>query len=380
MNILQITPELNAGGVERTTIEMAEALNANGHNAHIASAGGRMEKELAAAGGHLHRLPLASKNPVVWRQNRHALVNLIRDHNIDLVHARSRAPAYAAKWAADSCRVPFVTTYHGIYNAKSRLKRRYNAIMAAGDIIIANSEYTKAHIIKEHGTYSDKIVVIHRGVDMEFFDPARISKKEVKSLTTSWGAVPGMPVLLLPGRLTRWKGQLVAVDALKHLHDDGVSALLVLLGDDQGRLEYTQEIKDKADALGVGNALLFAAHTPSMPPAYLASDIVISASTDPEAFGRVAAEAQAMERLVVASNHGGALETVVDGQTGILFENKDARALARAISQLLALPKAERESKGKAARTRIGTLFSAQQLKTATLDVYKNVLARHNNT
>jgi len=370
MNILQVLPELNAGGVERTTIEVAQALSAAGHIPHVVCDGGRLEDELRAAGGVLHRLRVGSKNPMSLRSNTKALIEIIKTNKIDIVHARSRAPAWPAKAAAKATNTPFITTYHGIYNAKSGLKRRYNAVMAKGDIVIANSNFTKAHIIKEHGIDADNIVVIPRGVDMSVFDPKSVSAKGVKSIRQDWG-VGECPVILLPGRLTRWKGQLIAVEALKLL---GGEAVLVLLGDAQGRDDYVAEIETKADALGIRDRVNLAGHSRSMPAALSAADVVISASTDPEAFGRVMAEAQAMQRLVVASDHGGAQETIIDGAGGYLVAPSDSEALAGGIAKVLALPKAKYTARAKTARKRIGEEYSAAALKSATLAVYERAL------
>ncbi len=374
MNILQVVPELNAGGVERTTIEIAQALTAAGHQTHIVSAGGRLEDELRAAGGILHVLRIGSKNPLTLRHNTKALIRIIKDHNIDAVHARSRAPAWAAKTAATATNIPFITTYHGIYNAKSRLKRRYNAIMTKGDIIIANSEYTKAHIMTEHGVAADKITVIARGVDVSVFDPAKTPKPAVTKMKASWGVDPKLPLVLLPGRLTRWKGQLVAAKALSLCN---VKAQLVLLGDAQGRTDYVEEIETLADQLGLAKRVIIAPHTPDMPTAYRAADLVIAPSTDPEAFGRVAIEAQAMGLMVVASNHGGATETVMDGKTGKLVTPGNADELAAAIDQFLGRSLSTKTQKGKKARARIAKLYSTKSLQSATLAVYKNILARN---
>lgn len=370
MNILQVLPELNAGGVERTTIEIAQALTAAGHVPHVACAGGRMEDELKEAGGILHRLNIGSKNPLTFRRNTKALIDIIKTHNIDIVHARSRAPAWPGKAAANATGVPFITTYHGIYNAKSALKRGYNAVMAKGDVVIANSEFTKAHIIKEHGTDPAKITVIPRGVDMTVFNPAQVSDADIARMKLEWG-VANRPIILLPGRLTRWKGQLVAVEALKLL---GGEAVLVLLGDAQGRDDYVAEIKTKTAELGLSGRVIIAGHSRSMPAALKAADLVISASTDPEAFGRVMVEAQAMERLVVASNHGGACETIGDGQGGYLVPPGDAQALANGISKIRALPKSDYVDRAKAAHLRIQKQYSAAALKTATLAVYAQAL------
>ncbi len=373
MNILQVVPELNAGGVERTTIEIAEALSAAGHIPHVASLGGRLEDELKAAGGVLHRLRVGSKNPMSLRHNTKSLINIIKADKIDIVHARSRAPAWPAKAAAKATGTPFITTYHGIYNAKSGLKRRYNAVMAKGDVVIANSRFTKDHIIREHKINADRIAVIARGVDMTTFDPALIPDGEIAQLKQNWG-IGDEAVVLLPGRLTRWKGQLVAVKAVKLLADHGVNAKLVLLGDAQGRNDYAAEIIAKADALQISERVILAGHSRSVPTALMAADVVISASTDPEAFGRVMVEAQAMEKLVVASNHGGVRETIVDGAGGRLVTPDDAQALADGISNILGLSKTEYTKRAKAARTRTGLRYSVQALKTATLEVYARVL------
>jgi glycosyltransferase involved in cell wall biosynthesis len=377
MNILQVVPKLDAGGVERTTIEIVEALSLAGHRAHVASEGGRLEDELSAAGGELHVLKLASKNPLSLRSNTRALIKLIKEHKIDLVHARSRAPAWAAKAAADAARIPFITTYHGIYNSGSRLKRRYNAVMVKGEIVIANSNFTKDHIVAEHGTDPDRIVVIPRGVDMRAFDPAKIKQAGITELRAEWGVSGNRPLILLPGRLTRWKGQLVAVDAMAELKNNGVEAQLILLGDAQGRDDYVAEIELKIETLGLENDIVIAPHTNNMSLAYAAADIVVSASTDPEAFGRVAAEAQAMQKLVVATNHGGATETVIDGETGFLVKPGDPKALANGIASILAISGKQRREMGKKARLRIGQDFSAKSLKKTTLEVYDKVLNGH---
>jgi len=230
MKILQILPELGSGGVERTTVDVARALIAGQHAAHVASAGGPLAADIEAMGGVHHQLPLASKNPLVWRKSAAAIAGIIRTHDIDIVHARSRAPARPALWAARRTGVKFLTTYHGIYNANNGLKRRYNAVMARGDLIIANSEFTKAHITQEHGTCSDKIIAIPRGVDLAQFT-LDIPPTRITAIRKHWGVEPSERVLLLPGRLTRWKGQDVAIKAMSGIED----LTLVIQGDAQGR-------------------------------------------------------------------------------------------------------------------------------------------------
>ena len=367
MNVLQVVPELNAGGVEATTLEMTQALVKQGHGAHVISAGGRMNEELLALGGVLHKTDIGSKNIFTLPPRVRLLRAIIHKYKIDIVHARSRAPAWPAYYAAKIEKVPFLTTYHGIYNGTSGPKRFYNSIMAKGVHIIANSNYTKAHIIKTHGTDADKITVVPRGVPMARFDPNKISKKDITAQRSRWGLKAADIVVLLPGRLTRWKGQLVAIEAMSHLPE---TYKLVLLGDAQGRDAYTAELKAKASELGVSDRIIMPGHTADVPTALKAADIVVSASTDPEAFGRVAAEAQAMSKPVVATAHGGALETVLDGKTGYLVPPSDAAAMASAIDRAVKTL----DFDAIAARDRVSAQFSTQSLQRKTLAVYNALL------
>jgi len=344
MNVLQVVPELNAGGVEGTTLEVAQALIAEGHTAHVVSAGGRMEDDFLSMGGRLHKVDIGSKNIFsVFRRIR-LLRAIIYEHKIDIVHARSRAPAWPAYYAAKIEGVPFLTTYHGIYNSRSYLKTFYNSVMAKGVHIIANSEFTKAHIIKTHGTPAESITAIARGVDMEKFNPVLIDKKDITAQRNRWG-----------------------IAALAQLTEDCV---LVLMGDAQGRDDFVTEIDAKAAELGVSSRVIKAGHSRDVPTALAAADVVISASTDPEAFGRVAAEAQAMQKPVIATAHGGALETVIDGETGFLVTPSDAKALAEGIRRALDWP----DYDGPAARSRILEHFSTKSLQAKTLQVYKDLL------
>lgn len=365
MNVLQIVPELNAGGVERTALEAAEMLVANGHGAHVLSNGGRLVPELEAMGGVHHTADIGSKNiiSVPWRIA--GVRRLIVAQKIDIVHVRSRAPAWPAIYAARAQHVPFVTTYHGIYNAKSALKRGYNSVMAKGDVVIANSNFTSEHIIREHGTEPNKIVVIPRGVDMTLFDPARMSSEAAKARRESWGVPKDATLILLPGRLTGWKGQRVAIAALADLPP---AYHLVLLGDAQGRDGYVAELMALAAELGLSDRVHIPGHDADVATAYLAADIVICPSTDPEAFGRTAAEAQAMGRPVIASDHGGAVEVVAHGVTGWRFEPGNATALATAVKTVDHLTGVA------GARARVAAQFSKAALQSALLDVYQGLV------
>ena len=365
MNVLQILPDLNAGGVERTVLETVEALVANGHGAHVLSNGGRLVPELEALGGVHHTAPIGSKNilSVPWRIA--GIRRLIAEQNIDVVHARSRAPAWPALFAARAERVAFLTTYHGVYNAKSALKRGYNSVMAKGDIVIANSRFTREHIIREHGVDPLNIVVIPRGVDMTIFDADRITPMNALIRRIAWGVPAEAPLILLPGRLTRWKGQTVAIDALSYLPSD---THLVLLGDPQGRDDYVAELKAQATRLSLIDRVHIPGHDSEIVSAYKAADIVICPSTDPEAFGRTAAEAQAMGRPVVAADHGGAVEVVEHGVTGWRTPPGDAKALADAIGRVSDLTGLD------SARARIATQYSKTALQSALLQVYRDLL------
>ena len=367
MNVLQIVPELNAGGVERTVLEVDAALAEAGHGSHVASLGGRMEGELR---GTLHRLDMETKNPLRWVGTSRALRRIIRDHAIDIVHARSRAPAWPARAVAKREGAAWVTTYHGVYNAPDGPlgvpKRAYNAVMASGDVVIANSEFTRDHVISRHGTPPERIRVVPRGVDMLRFDPARVARAEALTLRREWGVARDATLWVLPGRLTGWKGQRVAIAALEH----APGAHLVCIGDAQGREGYLAELAALAAKLGVADRVALVGHSADMPAVYAAADVVLSASTDPEAFGRVAAEAQAMGRPVVASAHGGALETVEDGRTGVLVPPGDARALAEGCARALAM-----EFDAAYARARIAERFSDAALKARVLAIYGELVA-----
>jgi glycosyltransferase involved in cell wall biosynthesis len=376
--ILQVIPALNAGGAERTTIDIAAALTRAGFRALVASEGGRLEPQLAEAGAELERLPLDSKMPHRMLANALRLARLIRTRKVALVHARSRAPAWSALYAARRAGVPFVATYHGIYNAGNPLKRFYNSVMVRGDAIIANSNWTADHIAREHGVPRARITVIHRGVDLAAFDPAGVAPGRIESLRAAWGVAVDETIILLPGRLTRWKGQLVLIEALAQLANAGALAKTkaVLAGDAQGRDAYVAELESAIARQGLREIVRIAPHVTDMPAAYLGSDIVVSASTDPEAFGRVAAEAGAMARPVIATDHGGARETVLAGSSGFLVPPGDAGALAAALQTLLAMNADGRRRLGEAGRAHVRENFSLERMCDDTLALYRALLRR----
>lgn len=371
--ILQILPRLEQGGVERGTIEVASAILDAGWTPIVVSGGGRLVHELERIGAEHITLPVYSKNYFTMRKNANLLVQIIKDRHVDIIHARSRAPAWSAKWAAEMAGIPFMTTFHGAYNiGPIKLKKAYNRIMTEGVVTIAVSNFIKKHIIDNYGLDESKIRVIHRGVDIDRFDTAKVSPERMIALAKKWNLPEDRPVIMLPGRLTRWKGQLVLLDALAKMRHKDLRCLFV--GSDQGRVSYRKEMDKKAKKLGLESVVQVVDHCSEMDVAYLLSDIVVSASTDPEAFGRVVPEAQAMGRIVVASNHGGATETVRDGETGFLFPSGDSTALAEILDKILDMPAAERDAMTKRAVDSVRSEFSKSKMCDKTLAVYREIL------
>lgn len=375
MIVLQVIPELDAGGAERTTLEVAEAIVQAGGRALVASQGGRLEDELEALGGELVRLPVATKNPFVAWRNVARLAQVIRREGVQIVHARSRAPALSAKAACDRTGAHFVTTYHGTYKAKSGLKRWYNAFMAKGERVIANSEFIRDHISREHPFAASRVTVIPRGVDLDRFDTAVVDKDRIAALAASWGIDPDDRVVLLPGRLTGWKGQREAIRAFARLKADGAALpVLILAGDAQGRTAYVEELEALIGEGDLTGQVRMVGHCSDMPAAFALSRLVLTPSIEPEAFGRTAAEAGAMGLPVIAADHGGAREVVVDGETGWRVRPGDAGALADAIAAALALDADALDNLAERAKARIRERFSARQLQASTLRVYNEVL------
>ncbi len=378
LTVLQVTPELNAGGVERTTLEIAEAISRAGGLALIATAGGRLEPDLKTAGGELIRIPAHSKNPITLIANAFKLAKIARERNVQIIHARSRAPAWSALLAARMAHVPFVTTYHGIYNAKSPLKAFYNSVMARGDAIIANSEFTREHILTHHDVMPERITAIPRGVDLDVFDPKKIGAPDIAALRAKWdvSADDKRCVVLVPARLTRWKGQLVLIEAVKLLQARRPNAVKVIIaGDDQGRRAYSQEMLSAIKAAGLQDVVAMVGHLRQMPLAFAASDMAVFPVIEPEAFGRGAVEAEAMAVPVIASNLGGYTETVVEGQTGFLVPAGAAGPLCGAIERMIDAGAEKRADMGKKGQQRVRELYSKLALQSATLAVYQRVLS-----
>ncbi len=371
--VLQVLPSLDTGGVERGTVEMVEAIADAGGAALVASEGGRLVAAVERAGGRHIRLPLASKSTTtIWR-NAGRLRGLIQTEGVGIVHARSRAPAWSALLAARRTGVRFVTTYHGVYNEGVPGKRRYNAVMAKGDRVITASRYVATLIAARHGVESSRIRIIPRGVDPALFDPGRVTAAQVARLAAAWQVPAGVPVVMLPARLTRWKGAAVLIDAVARLAR--TDACCVLVGAAQGREHFAKQLETQAQALGIGGRLRLAGHCDDMPAALALADVVVSASLEPEGFGRAVIEAQAMECPVIATDHGGAAETVEHGMTGWRVPPGEAGALAAALDGALAMQPADRRAMGARARAGVLAHYTTAAMQAATLDVYRELLA-----
>ena len=375
--LLQVIPELETGGAEQTALDVSAAVVRAGGRSIAASRGGRMSDRIVQSGGQVLTMDLKTKNPIKIIANGLALAALIKREQVSLIHARSRAPAISALIAAKLAKVPFLATYHGVYNARSGLKRFYNSIMTRGALTIANSDYTRAHVMAEHGISPERVIAIPRGVDLTRFDPALVCAERVAAQRAKWGLDPDEKrlVLLLAGRLTRWKGQGLLIEALAALKAAGQGQLiLILAGDAQGRDSYRDELIAAAKAAGLEDAVRLVGHCDDMPAAYLACDAVAAPSLEPEAFGRTAVEPQIMGRPVLASDHGAFRETVIEGETGVLLPPGDVTAWQAGLAQLLTLSPKARAKMGAAGRERAVRLFGVEAMTAATLAVYERLV------
>ncbi|MCK4867997.1 MAG: glycosyltransferase family 4 protein [Alphaproteobacteria bacterium] len=371
--VLQVLPSLGGGGVERGTVEMTAALTEAGWTALVVSSGGPMVRDIERAGGKHIQLPVHSKNPFVMRKNIGRLAKVISEHGVNLVHARSRAPAWSALAAARRTGTPFVTTVHGPYGFGLPFKRLYNSVMTCGDRVIAISEFIRGYILDNYRKVDpDHIRIIHRGVNIDIFDPAKTTAARVIHLANEWRIPDGVPVVMLPGRLTRWKGHRVLFEALAQIKDRPMRCLIV--GDDQGRSGYRRELDALIDKLGLQSVVHIVGECRDMAAAYKLSDVVISASTEPEAFGRIVAEAQAIGKPVIAPNHGAAPEILLPEVTGWLVPPSDPQALARALEKALDLDTGARERLAQAAIARVRENFSTAKMCDATIAVYRELL------
>ncbi len=372
MGILQVLPRLDTGGVEQVVIELTAAVSRAGYRALVASAPGKLVPFVERAGGEHFPMDLASKNILRMAWNGDQLARLIRGQRVALVHAHSRAPTFAARSAARQSKIPLVTTYHGAYSGSGAFKRRYNSIMATGDRVIAVSNFIADLVRERHNVSDDRLRIVPGGVDPSRFDPDAVNNGRVEHLARSWRLPDGVPTIMLPARLTSWKGQAVMIRALASMrHRDPV---LLLVGSAQGRETYVKMLTELARKLNVARRVLFTGDVIDMPAAYKLADVVVNASTDPEAFGRTIVEAQAMRRMVIVTDHGAARETVRDGQTGWRVKPGDPDALAAVIDSALDLPVSTRIALGIAARTHVSDYYSTSAMQAGTIAVYQELL------
>jgi glycosyltransferase involved in cell wall biosynthesis len=381
--ILQIIPRLDTGGAELSAIEITDAIVRGGGRAIVATAGGRMADRVLAAGGELMIMAADTKNPLRMVTNIQILRRAIKTRAIDLVHARSRAPAWSALAASRLLQVPFVTTYHGAYAENNRVKQLYNSVMARADLVIANSDYTSRLIQSRYGTPPMRIRVIHRGVDETQFDPSSIAPERLTKLRAQFGLLPGEKVILQAARLTSWKGQEVLIEAMARLTVAGQAgrAVAILAGDAQGRDGYAAALQTKIKQLGLGDRVRLVGHVDDIPALLSLATVSVVASTQPEAFGRSVTEAGAMECPAIATNIGAPPETVItskrqdlDRATGWLVPPGDAQALADCLAEALAMPPSHRKAMGQRARLHVMEHFSLSHMKAATLKTYDGIL------
>ncbi len=385
VTVLQIIPALEAGGAERTTVDVAAALAEAGARPLVATEGGRLVGELQAKGGIWVPFPANTKNPLAMALNVERLAKLCRREGVQILHARSRAPAWVALGAARRQKIPFVTTYHGSYSGRTGVKVLYNSVMARGDAVIANSHYTADLIRRAHPEQAgNRITVIHRGTDLSAFTPSAVAPARVESLRRAWGVAPHERVVLLAARLTAWKGQRVLIEAAAHLRDFGLTDFAVVLaGDPQGRTAYERELDALIQARDLTGLVRRVGHCSDMPAAFRAACVVAVPSVEPEAFGRSAVEAQALGIPVVVSDLGAVPETVLappDAEpaqrTGWRVPPGDAEALAQALKEALSLGASARDALARRAQGHVEANFSLDRMIEGTLAVYADLLNR----
>ncbi|MDJ0513779.1 MAG: glycosyltransferase family 4 protein [Methyloceanibacter sp.] len=381
VTILQVVPRLETGGSEQSTVEIAAALTQAGAKALVATEGGRLATALTEAGGEMIALPVASKNPLTVFANARRLARIVEERDVALLHARSRAPAWSAYLAARRTGRPFVTTYHGAYSGRSRLKTFYNSVMARGDQVIANSNFTAGLINSQYPVAPDRLHVIYRGFDVSAFDADNVAPERVARLRQTWRLDDSQRVVLQAARLTRWKGHRYTIDAARQLRDRGQlgDTVFILAGDAQGREGYRAELLAKIDAVGLQDAVRLVGHCDDIPAAFTLADVAIIASTRAETFGRTSIESQAAGCPVIVSDVGAASENVVprgagDGFTGWVTPAADAPALAARLSEALNMSPEALAAIGQRAGRHVRARFALQDMQRATLGVYDKLL------
>ena len=371
-SVLQVLPHLNSGGLVSGAIEVSEALQKSGMRSFVASEGGRREREITRTGGKVFNFSLGSKNPLIIFLNIYKLSRIIKKYKINIIHARSRAPAWSAYFAAKKMGIPFVATFHGTYSIQNNLKKKYNSIMVKADKVIAISSFINKHILSNYKVDQEKIVTVHRGINIEKFDYLKVSNERLIAFSKKFNIPEDSFVILLPGRITRWKGHILLIEAISKLKRSDIICLFV--GDLQGRNKYFAELNKTIDKFKLKNNFRIISNQSDMSAIYKLSDVVVSASLEPEAFGRVVAEAQAMGRPTVAVNHGGGPEIIIDGETGWLFRPGDANDLADKINKALNLNINDREKMSVKAIERAKLNFNNEMMCAKILNIYAELI------
>jgi len=379
LKVLQVIPKLGYGGAETGCYDIAHYLPENGCKSFIVTSGGELLKFVDKNKVKVFRLPVHSKNPILILINAIILTFIILFNNISIVHARSRAPAWSCLIASKITSRKFVTTFHGTYNFKSNLKKLYNSVMVRSDLIIAGSNFIFSHIKENYSNYLNqkkKLLVVFRGINVDYFDPTTKLETEEKKLLKQWEIEKDKKIILLPGRLTTWKGQEVFIEAINLVNIElGYEAFYaVILGSDQGRDLYKKKLIRLSEQYRLTKQLRFIDHCKDMALAYKVSDIIVSASIEPEAFGRVSVEAQSMEKPIIASNIGGSNETVIDEKTGYLFKAGDAKSLSQKILKTLTIDETQLKLIGVEGRKNIVQKFNVEKMCFSTYSEYKRLI------
>ena len=379
IKVLQVIPKLGYGGAETGCYDIAHYLPENNCKSFIVTSGGELTKFIDKEKVKLIRLPVHSKNPLLIFINGIILIGIILFYNISIVHARSRAPAWSCLFATKLTGRKFVTTFHGTYNFSSKLKKFYNSIMVRSDLVIAGSNFIFSHIKDNYSEFlglRKKFLVIFRGINVDYFDPSTKLDSDEKKLLQKWEINKEKKIILVPGRLTSWKGQEMLIEAINLVKIElGYEAFhVVVLGSDQGRDLYKKKLIRLTEQYRLTNQIKFIDHCKDMALAYKVSDIVISPSIEPEAFGRVAVEAQSMEKLIIASNIGGSNETIINEKTGFLFESGDPNALSKMIIKTITMDEMSVQLIGKEGRKNVIKKFNVEKMCFSTYSEYKRLL------
>ena len=379
IKVLQVIPKLGYGGAESGCYDLAHYLTENNCSSYIVTSGGELLKYIDKKKVKVIRLPVHSKNPILMFFNSIILIFIILICNISIVHARSRAPAWSCLLATKITRRKFVTTFHGTYNFKNSLKKYYNSIMLKSDLIIAGSNFIFSHINENYSEYlnfNKKFLVIFRGINTEYFNPSKIHQTDQKKLISKWNINKEKPLILLPGRLTFWKGQEMFIEAIRLVKEKIPEKpfCAVILGSDQGRKVYKKKLLRLVEQYRLNDYIKFFDKCELMPLAYQISDIVVSTSIEPEAFGRVSVEAQSMEKPIIASNIGGSKETIIDDKTGFLFEAQKPEELSKKIIHVLNLDESTLKFIGIEGRKNVIKKFNIEKMCFSTYSEYKKII------